>query len=222
MPDKEGGKSVLDGIPVEEEGFPLRGKGPHESVAQSKSVMFHARYFDQRVRAAPYHAKRILYVARASITLMCKDADGNYYVEHNIAGMWEQTERNEEIRGQAIRCRTRYGPHHEPIIYIEAEGSSSGRDTWKDIARKLAGFPVREDRVTGNKETRAEPWAAQLAAGNVYIVDNGESEGVGKSEWDIQAYVNEHVSFPINKDRVDSSSGAFNRLQVYCCKCTFE
>lgn len=185
--------------------------------------MFKAIYFNQRVKAAPYNAKRILYIDRAStqdggcytaMVLMAYDlVSGNWFVEHVVHGQWEPDERNNRILAEALRCRTRYGPRYEPVIWVEAEGGSSGRDAWKALARKLAGFVVKEDKVTGKKDVRAEPWAAQLAAGNVYMVEDGS--------WDLAGYIQEHELFKPQaevkrlgkyKDQVDASSGAFNLL----------
>lgn len=193
--------------------------------------MFRAEWFNKRVKAAPYDCKRIRYWDRASSigssacntagVLMAVDGNGTVYVEDVVVGKWEPVERNKKIRATAIRDRSRYGPKHEPKIYVEAEGGSSGRDAWIAIARSLSGFPVREDRPTGSKDTRAEPWAWELAAGNVYIVDNGESAGQGTAGWDIAAYVDEHEKFRPSpgqklgrlKDRIDSSSGCYNLLK---------
>jgi predicted phage terminase large subunit-like protein len=177
--------------------------------------MFKDFYFNQRVKAAPYQASRIRYWDRAATQdggcytagiLMAQDAQGNYFVEHVVHGQWEPDERNERMRATALRDRTRYGPSYVPAIWVEAEGGSSGRDAYKGVARALAGFPVREDKVTGQKEVRAEPWSCQLAAKNVYLVEDGT--------WDINSYVAEHCAFPLGKycDQVDSSSGAFNLL----------
>lgn len=183
--------------------------------------MFKPQYFNNRVKAAPYESKRIRYWDRASTkdggcytagVLMALDSEGRYYVEHVVRGQWEPGERNQRIRATAFRDRDRYGPNQEPLIWIEAEGGSSGRDAWQSVARTLAGFNVREDKVTGKKDTRAEPWSCQLAAGSVALVDDGT--------WDVAAYIEEHVNFrpfedgPLGrfKDQVDASSGAFNLL----------
>jgi len=74
------------------------------------------------------------------------------------------------------------------------------------VVKALEGFYVKEIRVTGSKEARAEPWSAQLAAGNVALVEDGT--------WDILEYVEEHCLFPLGKflDLVDASSGGFNLL----------
>jgi predicted phage terminase large subunit-like protein len=191
--------------------------------------MFKEQWFRHRRKAAPYEAKRIRSWDRASSTtesacftagvLMAQDEKGNYYVEDVVHGKWEPDERNNVMRATALRDRSKYGPSNEPRIYVEAEGGSSGRDAWKGVARALDGFPVWEDRVTGKKDVRAEPWAAQLAAGNVYIVDNGEMEGTGKATWDINGFIREHLMFKPDvtssrlgrlKDVVDASSSAYN------------
>jgi predicted phage terminase large subunit-like protein len=70
--------------------------------------------------------------------------------------------------------------------------------------RNLAGFSARKERVTGAKEVRAGPYAAQCEAGNVKLV-NGP--------W-VDAYLHELTMFPNGKhdDQVDASSGAFAKL----------
>ena len=138
--------------------------------------------------------------------LLAKDEDGSYFVEHVVHGQWEPDERNQRMRATALRDRARYGPRADPVIWVEAEGGSSGRDAWKGVARALVGFNVREDRVTGKKEVRAEPWACQCAAKTVWLVEDGS--------WDINGYIAEHCQFPLGKrnDMVDASTGAFNLL----------
>lgn len=152
-------------------------------------------------------------------TLLAKDMKtGAYYIEHVAKGQWEPAERNAKMRAIALRDRAKYGPKHEPVIWVEREGGSSGRDAWLGVVRALEGFVVKEATVTGSKDVRAEPWATQLAAGNVYVVDNGESQNIGRADWDIQSYIEEHELFRPDpgkrlgsfKDQVDSSSGAYN------------
>ncbi len=63
---------------------------------------------------------------------------------------------------------------------------------------------MHADRVTGNKVERARPLAAQCEAGNVRLV---------RDAWN-HDYLEELCSFPLGSfcDRVDASSGAFNKL----------
>jgi hypothetical protein len=133
-------------------------------------------------------------------------SDGNLYVEHVVAGQWAPDERDDVILATAFGDRERYGPAQTPLIYIEQEPGSAGIDSFRHIARKLQGFAVYADRVTGSKEVRAEPWASQCAARTVFLVDDGT--------WDIGAWIAEHGAFPFGKftDRIDSASGAFGKL----------
>jgi predicted phage terminase large subunit-like protein len=137
---------------------------------------------------------------------LARSADGNWYVENVVHGQWEPDTRDEQILAAALRDRNRYGPNHTPVIWIEQEPGSSGVDAYKHTARKLAGFAVNPDRPTGAKEVRAEPWASQCAAKNVYLVEDGT--------WDIAGWITEHCLFPMGtfKDRVDSAAGAFAKL----------
>lgn len=154
--------------------------------------------------------------------LMGKDKDGSIFVEHVEKGQWEPVERNRRMRAIAMRDRAKYGPKYEPKIYIEAEGGSSGRDAWLGVVRAMQGFNVIEDNVSGmgSKDVRAEQWSSQLAGGNVWIVDNGESTGTGKADWDINSYIQEHCLFKPEpgkrlgryKDQVDASSRCFALL----------
>lgn len=219
----------LNGVPVydltveDAHEFFADGILVHNSPIPAEGGMFKPQYFLQRVRAAPYDAKRIRYFDRASTdkggcatagVLMAMDSQKRIYIEHVVWGQWEPDERNARMLAAAQRDRSRYGPDYEPTIVTEAEGGSSGKDAFKGIAKTLIGFRLRHDRVTGKKEVRAEPWANYCASMNVYLVDNGESDGSGRSDWDIQGYIDEHCAFPFNdlKDRVDASSGAFNIL----------
>ena len=72
-----------------------------------------------------------------------------------------------------------------------------------DGKRNLAGFRVSADRPTDDKKTRAEPWVAQVQAGNVSLL---------LGEW-TQAFLDECVPWPDSKhnDQVDAAAGAFNR-----------
>lgn len=185
--------------------------------------MFKEEWFRKRarVRAAPRQATRYRYWDRASTEGGgCRTAgvlmafDGlDFYVEHVVLGQWESDKRNSMIINTAERDRMRYGPHNDPTIYIEAERGSTGEESFRNLARKLVGFRVKEDMPTGSKDSRAEPWADSLAAGLVILVDDGT--------WDIAEYIREHVAFRPDvtvkkfgryKDQVDSSAAAHNLL----------
>ena len=64
----------------------------------------------------------------------------------------------------------------------------------------LAGFVATAVRETGSKDTRAEPLASQLEAGNVHLL---------RADWN-ESFINELSNFPMgHDDQVDAASGAF-------------
>lgn len=181
--------------------------------------MFKPQWFSNRVRAAPHHVKkRIRFWDRAATqdggcytagVLLALDKEDRYFVEDVVHGQWEPNERNDRIVATALRDRTRFGPKDDPTIYIEAETGSTGKESFQRIASRLAGFRIKEDRPSGSKDVRAEPWADMLASGNVFLVENGC--------WDLENFVREHVAFRpapgkrLGKycDQVDSAAAAF-------------
>lgn len=92
----------------------------------------------------------------------------------------------------------------EVMISLPQDPGQAGKVQVADMIMMLAGYDVRADSETGDKETRAEPFAAQCEAGNVRLV---------RGPWN-DAYISELCLFPggAQKDQVDASSGAFGRL----------
>lgn len=82
-------------------------------------------------------------------------------------------------------------------------GQAGKAQKWT-LAERLAGFEFEITPETGDKETRAEPFAAQWGAGKVFLV---------YGPW-MDEYIEELRSFPSGnyKDQVDASSRAFGRL----------
>jgi predicted phage terminase large subunit-like protein len=89
-------------------------------------------------------------------------------------------------------------------VWIEQEPGSGGKESAQRTVANLAGFSVYVDRVTGSKEHRAAPYAAQVQGGNVLIY---------AGQW-VQPFKDEHESFPAGryKDQVDAAAGAFAKL----------
>ena len=95
---------------------------------------------------------------------------------------------------------------------IEVEPGSSGKSDAQASARNLAGFRVVLDRPTGDKKTRAEPFATQVNGGNVYLAPEDCIPGL-PGKWHA-ALFNELQFYPFSKfkDQADAGSGAFNQL----------
>lgn len=94
-------------------------------------------------------------------------------------------------------------------IHVEQEPGSGGKESAERTIMNLRGHAVYADRVTGksgSKETRAQPYAAQVEAGNVSLI---------RAEWN-KAFIDEHEHFPNGKykDQVDAATGAFNKLAI--------
>ena len=89
-------------------------------------------------------------------------------------------------------------------IEVEQEPGSGGKESAEATIRMLAGWTVRADRPTGDKEIRAEPYAAQVQGGNVMLV---------RGDWN-RAFMDEHEMFPNGKykDQVDAAGAAFAKL----------
>lgn len=173
---------------------------------------FKLHWFDNKiVPSAPVDAERVVYGDKAgtddggcfsAFVLMARDKPGLTYVEDMVRGQWSALEREAQFKAFVERVAAKYGKKFQ--VWIEQEGGSGGKESAEATIRNLAGYNIRAERVTGDKETRAEPYAAQCEAGNTRIV---------KGDWN-RAYLDELTSFPNGKykDQVDASSGAFNKL----------
>lgn len=124
--------------------------------------------------------------------------DGTFLVSDVRRGQWSALNRRDVIKqtakldGQKVK------------VVLEQEPGSSGKEVAEQHIRMLAGFSVSADRVTGPKEIRAEPYAAQVQAGNVALLSG---------PW-IKDFLSEHEEFPNGtyKDQVDAAGGAFAKL----------
>jgi predicted phage terminase large subunit-like protein len=130
--------------------------------------------------------------------LMHKMNDGRYVVSDVIRGQWSALDRERRIK------QTAEADGNNVHIWIEQEPGSGGKESAESTIRNLAGFRVHADKVTGDKETRAEPYAAQVQSGNVHLV---------QGEW-CRGFIGEHETFPSGKykDQVDAAAGAFAKL----------
>lgn len=133
--------------------------------------------------------------------VLMASANGKFYVEDVIRGRWQPADRNDVIKQTAYADAKRPGFRK---TYFEQQPGAAGMETSQRLIANMAGLTVEDDRVTGDKKTRAEPLASQAKAGNVKIV---------AGEWSGD-YLAELCSFPRGRyaDQVDSSSGAFAKL----------
>ena len=122
-----------------------------------------------------------------------------------MRGQWSTGKRDQIIQETAVQDRAVYG---HVTIWVEQEPGSSGKDSVDAISRKLEGFAVRADKVTGDKLVRAEPFAAACEAGRVYLVK--------MASW-VTGFIDELTSVPngAHDDQMDGASGAYNQSVKY-------
>jgi predicted phage terminase large subunit-like protein len=114
--------------------------------------------------------------------------------------------------------RERLGPDERDALIVNtaaADGKSvrvgipqdpgqAGRTQVLYLTRQLAGYTVKTSPESGDKVTRAEPFAAQVNVGNVLMV---------RGKWN-KALTDEMRDFPNGKydDQIDGASRAFSEL----------
>lgn len=136
--------------------------------------------------------------ARTAGVKIGRAPDGTFVVGHVITTQAEGNEVRKliqataEMDGRAVE------------ISLPQDPGQAGKVQAKDMVAMLAGWRVKAEPETGDKETRAEPFSSQCEAGNVFLV---------QGEWN-ESYLDELCLFPGGsfKDQVDASSGAFGRL----------
>lgn len=124
--------------------------------------------------------------------------DGYYYVEHVERFQEDPPTVDKKIVNIATSDKVKC------VVRIAQDPGQAGKSQRFSQTRQLAGFTVVALTVSGDKETRAKPFATQVQAGNVRLV---------KGIWN-EAYLNELENFPEgnNDDQVDASSDAFDSL----------
>jgi predicted phage terminase large subunit-like protein len=127
--------------------------------------------------------------------------DGTTVVEDVIRGQWSAIERETRIL-QAAQSDKSFCKRYS--VWIEQEPGSGGKESAEGTVRRLKGFDAHADKVTGAKEIRAEPYAAQVQNGDVSLVAGA---------WN-REFLQEHEEYPYGKylDQVDATAGAFNKL----------
>lgn len=137
--------------------------------------------------------------------LMHKMQDGTFVIEHVTRGHWGALEREQVILNTARNDSDVLRNYcWDYKVAVEQEPGSGGKESAEATVRNLAGYTVVADKVTGSKEVRAEPFAAQVQGGNVWLV---------AGEW-VQNFLDECEFWPNGKykDQVDAGSMAFTHL----------
>lgn len=170
--------------------------------------MFKREYFEI-VPAVPTGAEFVRYWDKGATkgggdhtagVLMAKH-EGRYYIVDYVTGQWEAPEREKVMRQTAIIDKERY---NNVRIAHEQEPGGGGKDSALHTSRHtFDGFSASIDKVTTNKEARAEPLATQASVNNVKMVS---------ASWN-KTLIDMFCRFPAKpRDGVDAASGAFNQM----------
>jgi predicted phage terminase large subunit-like protein len=97
-------------------------------------------------------------------------------------------------------------------IRLPQDPGQAGKSQAEQMVRDLAGYPVKVERPTGDKATRAMPAAAQAEAGNVAILCTGDPD---RDAW-IGPFLDEVTMFPgaAHDDQVDAMADALSELAL--------
>lgn len=140
--------------------------------------------------------------AYTSGVLMGKRNNGSYIVVDVINVRQSAADVRATIRHTDATDRMRYG---NVRIRLPQDPGQAGKDQAQSFIKLLAGFSVKALPVSGSKETRAEPVAAQWQAGNFDVII---------ADWN-EEYFSQLESFPSSKfkDMVDATSDAFAEIE---------
>lgn len=190
-------ESLYQQMPIVSGGgmFPILKFKQSEVLPVREDVKKSVRYWDKAGTEAGG--------AFTSGTLMHWLKDGRFFVSSIVRGQWSSLEREQHILTTAKNDAADWG---RVEIWLEQEPGSGGKESAERSVAMLAGYPAKADKVTGSKEIRAEPYAAQQQAGHVILF---------KAPW-TQEFIDEHETFPNGKykDQVDSTAGAFAKCVV--------
>lgn len=129
---------------------------------------------------------------------MLKAKDNIIYIVDMVRGQWgpDGVERNIKQTAQMDGRKV--------VIKLPQDPGQAGKSQAKNFITMLSGFSVTAEVVSGDKITRAEPFAAQVNVGNVKML---------RGPWN-KALIDELRNFPNAKhdDQVDGCSDGFNEL----------
>lgn len=133
-----------------------------------------------------------------SVRVKMTKVGGDYFIRHVKRRRTDPTELD------AMVDETILEDGYETFHSLPQDPGQAGKAQKWQLAEKLAGYVFEITPETGDKETRAEPFAAMWGAGRVFLV---------RGPWNGE-YIEELRGFPAGsyKDQVDASSRAFSAL----------
>lgn len=123
-----------------------------------------------------------------------------FYIEDVVRGQWKPSKVEQTLTATASQDGV------DVTIRIPEDPGAAGKSDAATKVKLLKGYPVKVERVTGEKSVRARPASAQCEAGNVKLL---------RGPWN-QAFLDEVCVFPAgsNDDQVDAFADALNELAL--------
>lgn len=123
-----------------------------------------------------------------------------FYVEDVTRGQWKPSVVEQTLLNTASQ------DGQQVTIRMPEDPGAAGKSDAQTKIKLLKGYPVKAERVTGEKSLRARPASAQAEAGNVKLV---------RGLWNT-AFLDEVCVFPAgsNDDQVDAFADALNELAL--------
>lgn len=140
--------------------------------------------------------------AYTASVLLGKRRDGTYV----IADATNHRLKAEKVREIVKQCAASDKAKYKRVkIRLSQDPGQAGKEQAQSYIKMLAGYTVTAVKESGDKESRAEPFAAQWQAGNVAVVAGPWTETL----------LGQYEAFPESKykDLVDAGSNAFNELE---------
>ena len=134
--------------------------------------------------------------------LLGKRKNGRYVV----ADATNNRLKAEKVRAMVKQCAVSDKAKYKRVrIRLSQDPGQAGKEQAESYIKMLAGFNVVAVKESGDKQSRAEPFAAQWQAGNVDVVAGPWTETL----------LGQYEAFPESKfkDLVDAGSNAFNELE---------
>lgn len=151
-----------------------------------------------------YWDKAISQKKGAAFTVGTKEAldfDDQVWILDIVRGRWNSAQR------EGIIVATARSDGKGVKIGMEQEPAASGVESVENSIKRLAlaGFRAYADKVTGDKEARADTFSIQVNNGNVVLLN---------AAWNAE-FVKEMQYFPNSryKDQIDSASGAHAMIE---------
>jgi predicted phage terminase large subunit-like protein len=125
---------------------------------------------------------------------MMGNRKGDFLVTDMTEGQWGP----EEVERNIIQTASLDG--RACMVRLPQDPGQAGKAQIMILTRKLAGFPIKSEPVTGDKEVRASPLAAQVNVGNVKFL---------RGKWNARLLDRWRVFPNAGKDHSDAAADAF-------------